>query len=86
MSEVTKIFISSKQKELEKERAWAKEAMEETGHDLGKDLLKAVLVEEEAAPPSTTVHTQCSEELKGCKAVIFIYYKTISPIVENEFH
>lgn len=86
MSEVTKIFISSKQKELETERAWAKEAMEETGHDLSKDLFKAVLVEEEAAPPSTTVHTQCSEELKGCKAVICIYYKTISPIVENEFH
>lgn len=85
MSEVTKIFISSKQKELEIERAWAKEATEETGHDLGKDL-KAVLVEEETAPPSTTVHIQCSGELKGCKAVICIYYKTISPIVKNEFH
>lgn len=84
MDEAVKIFISSRQKELEQERAWAKEAVEETGHDLSKDS-KAILVEHKAAPPSTTIHTQCLEELKACKVIICIYYKTISPIVENEF-
>lgn len=84
MYETVRIFISSKQKELEQERVWAKEAVEETGKDLGKNL-KPVLVEHKPAPPSITVLEQCLEELKCCNVIICIYYKTISEIVKNEF-
>ncbi|HHT9131648.1 MAG TPA: HEAT repeat domain-containing protein [Candidatus Tripitaka californicus] len=84
MNETIKIFISSRQNELENERTWAKEAVEETGRDLDKCFLP-ILVEEKPTPPSTTTNTQCHEDLKESKAVIYIYYKTISEIVKNEF-
>src|SRR3989338_11571695 len=79
-----KIFISSRLKELEKERGLARDAVKETGRDLNKNLIP-VLVEHGATPPSTTVNDQCCEEVKDCKAVICIYYKTVSEIVKNEF-
>lgn len=84
MDEIVKMFISSRQLELEKERAWASEAVRETGLDLG-ERLEPILVEHKPAPPSTTIQDQCHEELKGCKAIICIYYKTISDIVKDEF-
>lgn len=84
MNETIKIFISSRQNELENERTWAKEAVEETGRDLGKCFLP-ILVEEKPTPPSTTTNTQCHEDLKESKAVICVYYKTVSEIVKNEF-
>lgn len=84
MDETVKIFISSRQKELEQERAWAREAIEEIGKGLVK--LEPITVEHKAAPPSTTIFDQCLVQLRQCKAVTCIYYKTISEIVKNEFH
>ena len=79
-----KIFISSRQEELKRERDLAYEAVEQTGHDLSKPL-KPFLDENETATPSTTIITHCSENIKGSKAIICIYYKTVSEIVKNEF-
>ena len=79
-----KIFISSRQEELKRERDLACDAVEQTGHDLGKPL-KPFLDENEAATPSTTIISHCSENIKDSKAVICIYYKTVSEIVKNEF-
>jgi hypothetical protein len=83
--EIINVFVSSRMNgELDKERQMAIKTLQEIESHCALGL-KPVAFEHEECPPSTTPRTASIEWVKQSDVLISIYYKTISPILVEEF-